>query len=398
MTTTALRRKRADITIIITVIAMTLFGIVMIYSASVILGHEIFRDGQLFFKKQILSALIGVTAMVVMANIDYRIWQKYAAWMLGITLVLLLSVFFLSRGEINGAHRWVDIGPLSFQPSELGKLTFLMYVSAWLARRQEQMHDIVGTFLPFAAVLTIISFLLLKQPDFGTLAVFFAAAVSIYLVAGMTWQQFVLGSSGVCLALLAILSEPYRRARITTFLNPTSDTSGISWHVNNIAIAIGSGGWFGLGFGASGQKRLFLPEPHTDSIFAVITEELGFMVGALVVVAFIFLAYRGFRIALRSQDVFGRLLAVGITSWFAFQAFLNLGSMAHLVPLVGVPLPFISYGGTNLIISLAAIGVLLNISRQGSDEPVKNEAPERRNSAVDRRAEARRTADRRRAA
>jgi cell division protein FtsW len=366
MTSTVLHRKRADVAITITVVALVLFGIVMIYSASVIVGYQL-NDPQLFFKRQIMSAVIGMIALIVAANIDYRIWQKCAGWMLGITLFLLVSVFLLSRGEINGAHRWIDIGPLNFQPSELAKLTFLMYISAWLAKREDQMRDIVGTFLPFMGVLAVVSFLLLKQPDFGTLTVFFTSAVAVYAVAGMTWQQFVLGIGGVGIALIGVLATPYRRARILSFLDPSQDTSGISWHVKNIAIAIGSGGWFGLGFGASGQKRLFLPEPHTDSIFAVITEELGFIVASIVVLAYIFLAYRGYRIALRAQDTFGRLLAVGITSWFIFQAFLNLASMAHLVPLVGIPLPFISYGGTNLIVSLAAVGVLLNISRQGKD-------------------------------
>jgi cell division protein FtsW len=206
----------------------------------------------------------------------------------------------------------------------------------------------------------------------------------VYLVAGMTWQQFLLGAGTVAIALTGVLAVPYRRARILTFLDPSRDTNGLTWHVKNIAIAIGSGGWFGLGFGASGQKRLFLPEPHTDSIFAVITEELGFIVAAIVVFAYIFLAYRGYRIALRAKDTFGRLLATGITSWFVFQAFLNLASMAHLVPLVGIPLPFISYGGTSLIVSLLAVGVLLNISRQGVDHesaPAKTVSAPRRKTA-----------------
>lgn len=378
MTNTVIRRKRADVAVVITVVALVLFGIVMIYSASVIIGYEVFKDPEIFFKRQIISAIIGLIGLVVMANINYRIWQKWAGWMLGITLFLLVSVFFFSRGEINGAHRWVDFGVFTFQPSELAKLTFLMYIAAWLSRRKEAIGDIVGTFLPFMAVLGVVSFLLLKEPDFGTLSVFFTSAVAVYLVAGMTWQQFMIGLLSVGGALTAILSVDYRRNRILTFLNPSQDTSGISWHVKNIAIAIGSGGWFGLGFGQSGQKRLFLPEPHTDSIFAVITEELGFVVGALVILAYIFLAYRGYRIALRAQDTFGRLLAVGIISWFSFQAFLNLASMAHLVPLVGIPLPFISYGGTNLVISLMAVGVLLNISRQGRDHEEKEEPDTKR--------------------
>jgi cell division protein FtsW len=365
---TSRRYQRSDLAVVLTVVALVLFGIVMIYSASVILGYTVFQDPQLFFKKQILTAALGFIALIVMASIDYRSWQKWASLMLGVTFLALISVFFFSKGEINGANRWIDVAGFSFQPSELAKLTFIMYISAWLATREERIRDIAGTFLPFLAILGVVSFLLLRQPDFGTLAIFVAAAVSVHLVAGMTWSQFLIGLSALMAGLIAVLAEPYRRARLITFLDPSQDTSGIGWHIKNIAIAIGSGGWFGLGFGASGQKRLFLPEPHTDSIFAVIVEELGFVVAALVILAFIFLAYRGYRIALRAPDTFGRLLAVGITSWFAFQAFLNLASMAHIVPLVGVPLPFVSYGGTNLVISLAAIGVLLNISRQGGAE------------------------------
>ncbi len=392
MTSTVLRRQRADVPVTVTVVAMVLFGIVMIYSASVIIGLQLYGDPEIFFKKQIFSAILGLMAMIVMANIDYKVWAKWAGWMLGITIVLLLSVFLFSRGLINGAHRWIDIGPLNFQPSELAKLTFLMYLAAFLAKRQDRMKDITGTFLPFMGVLGLVSFLLLRQPDFGTMTVFFASASCVYLVAGMTWQQFALGAGTVGVALTAILAVPYRRARILTFLNPGDQSQGVGWHIKNITYAIGSGGWFGLGFGASGQKRLFLPEPHTDSIFAVITEELGFVVAAVLILAYIFLAYRGYRIALRAQDTFGRLLAVGITSWFAFQAFLNLASMGHIIPLVGIPLPFISYGGTNLVISLAAIGVLLNISRQGSDpvEEKKPARPVRRQSASASRPVARR--------
>jgi cell division protein FtsW len=366
-------RRRADLSLLITTIALVFFGIVMIYSASVILGYTVFQDPQFFFRKQIISALIGIVAMVIMATINYRFWASRPVWWLGITFALLLSVFVFSRGEINGAHRWIQIGSLSMQPSEFAKLFFLMYLAAWLAKRKDQMSDLKRTFLPFMLVLGAVSVLLLSQPDFGTMSVFFVAAVAVYFVAGMTWSQFFIGASIVAAGLSMILSAPYRRARLATFFDPSHDIGGIGWHIKNISIAIGSGGWFGLGFGASGQKRLFLPEPHTDSIFAIVTEELGFMVGTLLIAAFIFLAYRGYKIAMKAPDTFGQLLAVGITTWFAWQTFINLASMLHLTPLVGVPLPFVSFGGTNLIISMAAIGVLLNISKYGSDTPLKED-------------------------
>jgi cell division protein FtsW len=372
--------KRFDLSLLVVTIALVLFGIVMIYSASVILGYTVFNDSQLFFRKQIISGLIGALAMIAMSMVDYRVWAKKPGWMLGATFALLLSVFVFSRGEINGAHRWIEIGGFSMQPSEFGKLFFLMYLAAWLAKRQDKMADLKGTFLPFMLVLGAVSVLILEQPDFGTLSVFFVSAVAVYLVAGMTLPQFLIGAGTVAAGLTYILSAPYRRARLATFFDPSQDVSGIGWHIKNISIAIGSGGWFGLGFGASGQKRLFLPEPHTDSIFAIVTEELGFMVATLLIAAFIFLAYRGYKIALKAPDAFGRLLAVGITSWFAWQTFINLASMLQIIPLVGVPLPFVSYGGTNLIISMAAIGVLLNISKYGTDAPASaaQKAPQRR--------------------
>jgi cell division protein FtsW len=358
-----LRSRRADLGIILTVVGLVCFGIAMVYSASVIVGYALYHDSQLFVRKQLISALAGFILLVVCANIDYRVWQKWAATLFGVTLLLLISVFLFSRGEINGAHRWIEFGGISFQPSELAKLTFLMYLAAWLTERKDRMSDTVGTFLPFLGVLGIVSFLLLAQPDFGTLMIFVTSAIAVYVVAGLTWPQLLIGAGSMVAAIALILAEPYRRDRITTFLNPTDDATGIGWHVRNIMIAIGSGSWFGLGFGASGQKRLFLPEPHTDSIFAVITEELGFVVAVLVIAAYVFLVYRGYRLAMRTTDTFARLLTVGIMSWIAIQTFLNLASMTHLVPLVGIPLPFISYGGTNLIITLAAVGVVINISR-----------------------------------
>jgi len=359
-------KQRPDIVLLISIISVVLFGVIMIYSASVIVGLTDYNDPKYFFKRQIIWAILGIISMAITANIDYRVWKKWAGSLLVITLVLLLSVFLFSKGAVNGAHRWIGVGTLSFQPSELAKFTFVVYISAWLCKQQEKIGSLIETFLPFLGMLAVISVLMLMEPDFGTLSIMLVSAISVFTVAGMTWQELIAGFGALAVSLSAILAVPYRRNRILTFFNPQNDTSGISYQVKNIAIAIGSGGWFGVGYGASAQKRLFLPEPHTDSIFAVITEELGFVIATAVVAVFLLILYRGYRIAAQAQDTFGRLLAIGITSWFAFQAFINLASMLHLVPLVGVPLPFISYGGTNLVISLAAVGVLLNISRQRS--------------------------------
>lgn len=366
-------RRRVDGFLAIGIVSLVLFGTVMIYSASVIVSYTKYGDAQYFFKHQLVSAVLGFIAMVVLANIDYRNWERQAKLMLIGTFLLLLSVFVFTRGEINGAHRWIIILGQNFQPSELVKITFAIYLAAWLAQRMDEVSNLLQTFVPFVAVLAAISGLMLAEPDFGTLTVLFAIALSIYFAAGMTWKQFIIGVVILGVSITAIIAEPYRRARVMAFLNPEEDTSGAGYQIKNISIAIGSGGWFGVGFGQSGQKRLFLPEPHTDSIFAVTVEELGFVVGALVVLMLTFVFIRGYRVAARAPDPFGRLLATGITSWFAYQAFLNLSAMLQLVPLKGVPLPFISYGGTNLLMSLAAAGILLNISRYGVDEAEKHQ-------------------------
>ncbi|MBU6389009.1 putative lipid II flippase FtsW [Patescibacteria group bacterium] len=367
--------KKVDRWTALTVFALVLFGIVMIYSASVIVAHTMYGDDRYFVKRQIIWALLGGAGAVVMANIDYHFWKKWALWMLGITVFLLVAVFFFSRGEINGAHRWISLpGGQSFQPSELAKLTFIVYLSAWLVERRQKLGEVVETFLPYIGVLGVIAFLMLKEPDFGTLMIIVAISIAMYGVAGMTWKQVGIGVVVLVLAIGLSLTSSYRRERVMTFLNPGSDTQGTAYQVKNIAIAVGSGGLKGLGFGQSKQKRLFLPEPFTDSIFAVISEELGFVWAAALILAFGFLIYRGFMIAAHAPDLFGQLLAVGISTWFGVQAFLNLGSMVNLVPLVGVPLPFISYGGSSLGICLLAVGLLLNISRFSDKQPKEKKA------------------------
>lgn len=359
--------KRADPWLALTVFGLVLFGVIMVFSASVIVGHQL-GDDQYFFKRQMVFAGLGFAAMVALANVDYRVWKKWAGWMLAFTYLLLISVFFFSRGEINGAHRWIQLGSLTFQPSELAKLTFIIYSSAWLAERKDRLDDLMGTFVPFLLVMGGIALLMLKEPDFGTLTIILVPAIVIYFLAGLNWRHAAIGVAVVLAALSLIMLSPYRRARVATFLNPSSDTSGQSYQVKNVSIAVGSGGLWGLGFGNSRQKRLFLPEPYTDSIFAVITEELGSLRSSLIILAFVFLMYRGYRIAWLVDDRFGAYLAAGITTWFGFQALINFGSMVQLVPLVGVPLPFISYGGTNLVVSLAAVGLLLNVSRYASED------------------------------
>jgi cell division protein FtsW len=372
----AIGKKRIDVVLAAAIVAAVVFGIVMIYSASVIIGYNTYSDPQYFFKRQIIWAILGLIAMIITANVDYRSWKKYAGIMLGVTFVLLMSVFIF-RTKINGAHRWISLGSsLTFQPSELAKFSMLVYLSAWLVKQREKIGSFRHTFLPYLGLVVAFGVLMLLEPDFGTFSIMAAMAVGIYFLAGMTFQQMVAMGAAIVAGVTVILIEPYRRARLTTFFTSNVDTSKLAadYHIKNILIAIGSGGWFGLGYGNSGQKRLFLPEPHTDSIYAIIVEELGFVTGIALVLFYVFFLWRGFRIVMRTEDLFGKLMAAGLTMWIGFQAFINLASMLHLIPLTGVPLPFISYGGTNLLISMAAMGVLLNISREATGD-AKPEKP-----------------------
>ncbi len=276
------------------------------------------------------------------------------------TLVLLLAVFLPGIGvRALGAHRWINFGFFILQPAELAKLTLVVYLSAWFSSHEQ------GRLLSFLILIGMVVGLILIEPDLGTSIIIVATAVILYFASGAPVAHFgiLLPILAVALVGLAIIS-PYRMARLTTFLHPNEDTQGASYHIHQALLALGSGGWLGVGVGQSRQKYEYLPEANTDSIFAIIGEEFGFVGAAAVILAFLFLIWRGFRIAKRGPDGFGTLLALGVTVWIAVQTIINLSAMVALMPLTGVPLPFISYGGSSLIIELAAVGILLNISRK----------------------------------
>ncbi|MCL5795867.1 MAG: putative lipid II flippase FtsW [Patescibacteria group bacterium] len=359
---------RPDYFLIMLVFILAVFGLVMIYSSSVVSSYEIFGYNSYYLNKQAISLVIGVVVWFIFAKIDYRFWQKYALWMLVATLILLILVFVPGIGkEIGGAHRWIDIGPLFFQPSEIAKLTLIIYLAAWLSKKGEGVKDLKKGFLPFVIILAIIAFLIIKEPDMGTLSVIAGIATIIFFAAGASWQHLTLGLASIIgFFVILIKSAPYRMQRFLTFLNPEKEALGAGYHINQALLAIGTGGLFGLGFGQSKQKYLYLPQAHSDSIFAIIMEELGFLRASLVIIAFILIAWRGFKIAKNAPDAFSRLMAVGITSWIVIQAFINIAAMTGIMPLTGVPLPFISYGGSSLVILLAAVGILTNISKQAN--------------------------------
>jgi len=285
-----------------------------------------------------------------------------------LSLLLLILVYVPHVGKsMGGASRWLGSGVFSFQPSELAKLGLIIYLASYFDKRKNQIQSFSKTFLPFLVIVGIVLGLIIKQPDIGTALIFVLIAVGIYFLAGAEILQLGLFIPIFIACLWLIIKiAPYRLARIIAFINPKSDVLGVSYHINQTLIAIGSGGLLGVGFGNSRQKYNYLPEAHTDSIFAIICEELGFLRAVLVIIAFACLAILGLKIVKKAPNNFGRLLAFGIIIWFVGQAFVNLGVMLGFLPFTGVPLPFISYGGSSLIISLAAVGILLNISKQAA--------------------------------
>ena len=357
-----------DYLLLLIVGTIVLFGLVMLLSASAPSGYAEFADSYYFVKHQIIFGLLpGIGALIAFSKIPYTFWRKHAWNLLILSIVLLVLVFIpgLSAG-IGTAHSWISIGGVfSLQPSEIVKLTFLFYLAAWLAVRDKQsVRDVHGGFLPFVGVLGTIILLLILQPDTGSMAIIAAMSLIVYFVAGAPVAYIVgLMAAGLGGLGLLIASSPYRAERLTTFLHPELDPQGIGYHINQALLAIGSGGFFGLGYGHSRQKFQYLPEVAGDSIFAIISEEMGFFIAALTIGLFLLFLWRMLRVAKHAPDQFGKYVVVGIAAWIVIQAFVNIGSMLALMPITGVPLPFISYGGTSLAISLAAIGVVLNVSK-----------------------------------
>lgn len=359
------RPGKPDYLLALTVFLLCLFGMVMISSASIVLSGERFGHNFYYVTHQLISLAVGLVGLLVAYFIDYRFWRKISLILFLISLILLLAVFFPIIGKsFGGAHRWIGFGGFLFQPSELIKLTFIIYLASWLEARGEQIKEFRAGFIPFVFLTLVLGFLIMSQPDLGTFAVIVGTAVVTFFIAGAKPLHLLAGVAGAAvLFVILIKAAPYRLQRFFVFLNPKAETLGAAYHINQSLIAIGSGGLWGLGFGQSKQKYLYLPQAHTDSIFAIIAEELGFLRSSLVLLAYVFLGFRGLRIARQAPDNFARLLATGITSWIILQAFINIAAMLNLLPLTGIPLPFISFGGSSLVINLFAIGILLNISR-----------------------------------
>ncbi len=350
----------ADRWLLLATAALSLFGILMVYDSSVVIALRDFGNPYYYAREQLRWLILGAIALFIFSRLDYHILHKFSLPFLITTLILLIGVFVPGIGvHALGARRWLNFGLFILQPAELAKLSLIIYLSAWFAHREK------GRFGAFLLLVSMVLGLVILEPDLGTAIIILIIALVLYFFSGAPIVQFVLLVPVLLVSLSGLaLAAPYRFRRLTTFFNPNSDPLGASYQIRQVLLALGSGGWFGVGIGKSRQKYEYLPEANTDSIFAIIGEEVGF-IGAMVIIAlFLFLLWRGFRIASRAPDMFGKLLALGISSWIGIQTIINLAAMVALLPLTGVPLPLISYGGSSLIILLAALGILLNISKQ----------------------------------
>lgn len=367
-----MQTKLGDKMLLTIVSILLVFGLVMISSAGIIYSQTRFADPYYFFKHQFFYGVIpGSIALYFLSKLDYHFWKKVAVPLFFISIVFLILVFVPGVGSrVYGASRWIQLGPFSFQPSEMAKLAMIIYLAAWLeSRGTARIKDLFEGMLPFLGIMGLIGFLIMKQPDTGTFGVIVLASFAIFFVAGARLSHLAsMGVLGMIGLWILIKIEPYRFDRILTFLDPSADPQGIGYQINQALLAVGSGGFFGVGLGHSRQKFNYLPEPVGDSIFAVIGEEVGMLGATILVILFVMLAIRGIKIAKNAPDMFGRLLATGITVWIVLQAFINISANIALVPLTGIPLPFISYGGTSLMFLMAAIGILLNISKQANLE------------------------------
>jgi cell division protein FtsW len=358
---------QATVLITMTTFALVVLGLIMILSASSVTSFANYGSSFLFFKRQLFWAALGVVAFCGLARVDYRRLKGLGYPALGVSILLLCAVLVPGLGiAAGGSSRWVGIGPLSFQPSEVAKLALVLFVAEIFARKRERsLRVFAHTFIPLFPVLGVLALLVMLQPDLGTTLLLGAIGLGMLFVAGAPLLYVV----PLCLAaagagVLAAFAEDYRRARILAFLDPWSDPLNTGYQTIQSLIALGSGGFLGVGLGASRQKWSYIPNAHTDFIFAILGEEMGLLGTLTVLGLFGLLAYVGVQTARRAPDRFGMLLASGVTLWVTAQALVNMGAVTAALPITGVPLPLVSFGGTSLVVSLAAMGILTNIASQ----------------------------------
>lgn len=341
-------------------VILSIIGLFFVFEASSVRSFGEYGNSLHYVKLQFIWIVLGVGLMMFVSFFNYHKWYYIAFILMSSTIIFLLMVLIPGVGaQAGGARRWIDLGVINFQPTELAKLSVVIYLSSWFIHRERK------RFFSFLILLSILMILIVLQPDMGTGLIVFFLAVIIYFLAGIDlhYLLFLVPASFASFFVLVKIS-PYRFKRILAFFNPSLDPLGITYHVNQILISLSNGGLIGQGIGISRQKYLFLPEAHTDSIFAIVCEEFGFIGGALLIGTFMYFVYTIYKVASHAPDRYGRLLASGIFAFFNLQIIINLSGMTTLLPLTGVPLPFISYGGSNLLVSFIFLGILLNIAKQ----------------------------------
>ncbi|SFA75473.1 MULTISPECIES: stage V sporulation protein E [unclassified Bacillus (in: firmicutes)] len=359
------KRNTPDFILLIVTLTLLTVGLIMVYSASAVWADYKFEDSFFFAKRQMLFAGVGIVAMFFIMNVNYWTWRTFAKMIIIICFVMLVLVLVPGVGNVrNGSRSWIGVGAFSIQPSEFMKLAMIVFLAKYLSERQKVITSFKKGLVPSLGLVFLAFGMIMLQPDLGTGTVMVGTSVVMIFVSGARIAHFAaLGLIGVAGFVGLVISAPYRMERITSFLDPWSDPLGSGFQMIQSLFAIGPGGLFGLGLGESRQKFFYLPEPQTDFIFAILAEELGFIGGSFVLLLFALLLWRGIRISLGAPDLFGSFLAVGIIAMIAIQVMINVGVVTGLMPVTGITLPFLSYGGSSLTLMLMAVGVLLNISR-----------------------------------
>lgn len=354
-----------DLFLLLIISVLLVFGIVSLSTASSVVAFDKFGDAYFFVRHQLYGLGFGLIAFVFFSRMNYRTWRRFALGFLFFSIFLLLLVFIPGLSAHYGkARSWINVFGFSLQPSEFVKLSFLLYLAAWLEARKKDLHDISQGIGPFVGLLGFIAFLMLLQPDLGTLLIISGTSLIVYFVGGGSVKHISLIIMCGLIGLAAMVYvKPYQMNRFKCMIDPSFSAADICYQTNQSLIAVGSGGIFGRGLGGSRQKFMYLPEVSGDSIFAIIAEEFGLLICILLVTCYLFLFYRGYLVSQNINDDFGRILSIGIVTWIMLQAVINIGGIISLMPMTGVPLPLISYGGSSILATMSALGVLTNISK-----------------------------------
>jgi cell division protein FtsW len=365
------RKLKSDKLLFVATLLLVCTGVVMVYSASAVMAMEKFQRPYFFLIKQLAWALSGLALMPIVMRIDYRNYRQPAVIWTSLVVVGLGLVAVLFGPRVNGASRWLGVGPFGIQPSELAKVVIIFFMAALLERRMERIDEVGYSLLPIAGVLGAVVALIYLEPDLGTAVCIVMIAAAMVFAAGINYRYIIgLLLVGLPMAYVLVMASDYRRRRVAAFFDPWADPLGDGWQMIQSMIAVGTGGVFGRGLMGGVQKLFYLPEPHNDFIYSVIGEELGLIGSTLVMACFCVITWRGLRTAVRAPDRFGAFLAIGLTTMVVFQAFFNMSVVLGLLPPKGIPLPFVSAGGSSLLINLMGMGILLNVSQHASSSHV----------------------------